>query len=196
MRAASGLLTLLLLASACGSSPQTRFFALEPVPTSAPPRPASGPPIYVSAVHIPPTLDRLELVTLGNDGAVDIRQEERWAAPLDQMSRLVLARDLAERLPEGMIEASDTAKAVGGGRSLVVDLQEFDADATGRVTLDGEWTLSAADRKGATLHRYERIEERERGGNQAATMSEALAQLADRIADDLAANGELPRSTK
>ena len=61
----------------CGSSPPTRFFTLDAAPPAAPPTPAAAiPPVRVDAVHIPPGLDRPELVretaangVLSGDGA-------------------------------------------------------------------------------------------------------------------------------
>lgn len=180
-------LFLLLALSACGSSPTTQFFALQPVQPSAAPRDVQGPPISVSAVRLPPILDRPELVRRGAGNDVEIRQERRWAAPLDRMSRLVLTRDLAARLPKGMVLAPDAPKG-GAARNIVVDVEQFDADSTGRVTLDGDWSVIGARNNQTEQRRHERIEVTA-AGDQPAAMSQALGELADRIVAALASAG-------
>ena len=177
-------LFLLLVLAACGSSPNARFSALQPVPPSGAPSQADGPPIDVGAVRLPAILDRRELVEIGPGNDVAIRQERRWAAPLDQMSRQVLTRDLAARLPEGMVLAPDEPKPAGGARDLVVVLEQFDVDNTGRVTLDGVWSVSGG-RNGQVERRQHEHIVIARAGNQPKAMSEALGRLADRIAGAL-----------
>lgn len=177
---AAALLLALAALAACGSSPKTQYFALQPEPASGPRRDMAGPPLTVSAVRLPAMLDRLELVQLGIGNNVDIQQERRWAAPLDQMSRLVLARDLALRLPQGMVLAPDEPKPGGNTRAVVVNVEQFDADAIGRVTLDGSWSLLDGQGRQVEQRRHEHIEiDGEHG--QAAAMSRALAELSDRM---------------
>lgn len=171
---------LLLLLPACGGSPKTQYFALQPEPAPGPRREKPVPPLTVGVVRLPAILDRLELVQLGIGNDVEIHQERRWAAPLDQMSRLVLTRDLALRLPEGMVLAPDEPNSGGNTRTVVVNVEQFDADSTGRVTLDGSWSLLDGQGRQVGQRRHEHIEVGGEGG-QAAAMSRALAQLSDRI---------------
>jgi uncharacterized lipoprotein YmbA len=180
------ILLLGLSLTGCGSSPSTTFFALEPVPPHGAPAPVTGPPVSVDAVRLPPVLDRLELVQLGTADEVDIRQERRWAAPLDRMSREVLARDLAERLPAGMVIAPDAPKPNGPVRGVTVDLEAFAPDSSGRVVLDGEWALATGNPPEVREREHAHIEAGGTGENQASAMSDALAQLADGIAARLA----------
>ncbi len=179
-------LFLVLLLGACGSSPQTQFFALEPVPPHGAAAAVDGPPISVNAVRLPPILDRFELVQLGTANEVEVKHERRWAAPLARMSRDVLAQDLAERLPPGMVIAPDSPKPKGPVRGLAIDLQAFAPDASGRVVLDGDWAVVAGNPAEVRERQHAHIETGGGGENQASAMSEALAQLADRIANRLA----------
>lgn len=185
------LLVAAVLLTACGSSPPTQYFALEPVPPHGATQPAAGPPLTVDAVHLPPELDRLDLVRRGPDDRIQIDANQRWAAALDDMTRRVLAQDLADRLPHGMLIAPDAPEPPGRLRGLVVILQEFDADAAGRIVLDGDWMVAERGtvRPGSPHH----IHLEEAGGpNQAAAMSRAIGRLADRIAADLAAAPAIP----
>lgn len=176
----------LVLLAACGTSPPTQYFALEPVLPHRPAQPVAGPPLTVDAVHLPPELDRLDIVRRGPDDRIQIGPNQRWAAPLDEMARRVLAQDLADRLPRGMLIAPDAPEPPGRLRGLVAILQEFDADAAGRIVLDGEWMVAerGTTRPGSPRH----VHLEEAGGpNQAAAMSRALGRFADDIAAGLAA---------
>jgi uncharacterized protein len=181
-------LALLALLAGCGSSPKTHFYALAPVPPAGAHGEASGPPIVVDAVRLPAVLDRLQLVRSSGETRLDISDADRWGAPLDQMSRRTLARDLAARLPPGMVLAVDQPKPPGGTRALVVSVQRFDADAAGRVRLDAVWTLFAGSPQRPVLERRSAIVVDGAGdfAAQPAAMSRALGKLADDIAEALA----------
>ena len=180
------LLAVSFLLTACGTSPPTQYFALEPVPPHSPAQPVAGPPLTVDAVHLPPELDRLDMVRRGPDDRIRMGANQRWAAPLDEMTRRVLAQDLAERLPRGMLIAPDAPEPPGRLRGLVAMLQEFDADAAGRVVLDGEWMVAERGTTRPGPPRHVHLEEAG-GPNQAAAMSRALGRFADDIAAGLAA---------
>jgi uncharacterized protein len=188
---------LVLLASlfgfvACGSSPQTRFFTLEPQPPStASAPPIEGTPITVDAVHLPPVLDRLELVRHASPDRLVVSDQDRWGVPLDQLARRVLARDLAARLWPGLIVEPGAPRPPGPTRGLTVAVQEFDINAAGRVVLDAEWTLLAGRSAKPVTGHPEHIEvdvAADGSEAQAAAMSRALGVLADRIVATLAAN--------
>ncbi len=179
---------LLLFLAGCGTSPETRFFELEPVPGGRPPGTVPAAPLTVNAVHLPPVLDRLEIVQRGTQGSVVINGTDRWAAPLDQMARRVLARDLAVRLGSGRVIEPDAPRPGGPVLGLVVVMQEFGADASGDVVLEGEWTVLAGSLGEPALREHERVVVASRGRNQAVGMSEALGLLADRIVARLASH--------
>ena len=75
-----GLVSLML--AGCGSSPKTHFYALTVVTGSRTSKASPTWPVQIAAVHVPPSLDRQQMVkrTVGN--SVDISDQNRWAAPL------------------------------------------------------------------------------------------------------------------
>ena len=177
--ALAGALTL----AACGSSPPTRFYVLEPVAPAQSAAAASGAPIRLAAVHLPEELDRLEIVSGLGPNRVELRSEDRWASPLDDMSRRVLAQDLEQRLPSQML-VPPHAPAPRSARALVIDLQAFGLDAAGTVRLQGGWSLEGPDRQ-PLLRRTVDLSAPAAGAGsqaQAAAMSRLLGELADQIA--------------
>lgn len=170
--------------TACGSSPPTHFYTLDPVPPGRPRASLAGPPIEVGRVILPPDLDRLSIVTRAGPGRLAVSGEDRWAAPLDGMVQRVLAADLAARLPQSHVLAPGDPAPRGGVRTVTVNARRFDSDATGQVTLDAGWALLSGTPPVPVRRGHETITVQAgtaAAGPEAAAMSRALAELADRI---------------
>jgi uncharacterized lipoprotein YmbA len=170
--------------SACSSAP-TRLFALYPVAPSAPSA-YLGPPIRVDAVHLPPALDRIEVVTEVSPGELKINDLEHWSAPLSQEARQALSADLIARLPPGSVLYPHLVKP-DGAMGLSVDVLELKTGASG-ATLQASWVITAknptpiAIRGTASL----RLDQPMTGyAGTAHDVSSLLGQLADRIVVDL-----------
>jgi uncharacterized lipoprotein YmbA len=173
-----------LALASCGSSPPTRFYTLDPVPPGRPATAFAGPPIQVGQVMLPPDLDRLSIVTRAGPDRLAVSGEDRWAAPLDGMVQRVLAADLAARLPRSQVLAPGDPAPPGGVRTVSVNVRRFDSDATGLVTLDAGWALLKGTPPVAVRRGHETITVQAgtaTAGSEAAAMSRALAELADRI---------------
>ena len=173
--------------TACGRSPKTHFYTLDAVPAAPRAEHAarSDAPVTVGRVELPGTLDRLSIVTRGDRNQVSVSDQDRWAAPLDELVRRALTDDLRMRLPPGTVLAPGDG-APNGARSLALNVQHFMADQSGRVDLDAEWTLQRRDKPGAPQHAAIQVNATgQDDGATAAAMSQALGELADRIAAEL-----------
>lgn len=173
------------LLTACPASPAIQYYTLNSI---APTVTADGHthyPVWISTVIVPKTLDRAELVRRASANRLDVSENHRWAAPLDEMIRRVLSQDLATRLPEGMVIEPGEPLPPGPLRRITVDLSTFESDLEGHVVLNAQWTLQSGDRGAVQLRRDEHILIDEGSGTPdavSAGMSRALAILADRIA--------------
>ena len=164
---------------------KTQFYTLDPAvggPAPAYAAAYAGPPVRIDAVHVPPALDRLELVEPDGANAVKVRDLAHWAAPLGEMARRVLTQDLAARLPQGSVVFPDSPKPQGA-RGIVVDMLALSPGADG-VTLDASWSVLPGARGGALRQRQARLTTA--AAAQPAAISALIGQLADRIAADLA----------
>ncbi|MGH7088601.1 MAG: PqiC family protein [Stellaceae bacterium] len=172
-----------LLLAACGSSPETHYFALAPVPGNTQRPAALGTPLSVAAVHIPPSLDRQEMVRRTSANAVEVSDQDRWSAPLGDMARTVLSQDLASRLPKSQIILPN-APAPPRTAEVVVSLAEFGPDGQGRTTLEGSWSLLKSGQSQPALHRDFAFATAATapGSGEAAAMSTLLGRLATEIA--------------
>ncbi len=181
-------LVLLFLLAACGGSPPTRFYTLEP--TGAP---SSGivqtkGAVAVGQITLPAELDRISFVTRVGANRVSVSDQDRWAAPLDGMIRRVLATDLSRRLPAGSVVAPGDP-VPPGARSVTLAIRNFIGDASGHVVLDADWAVSQSKSHPAIIHRETITREAGSGdaGATAAAMSQALGVLSERIAAALQA---------
>ena len=183
-----------LLLAGCGHSPPTRFYTLDAV--AAAHAVSAGPraPVQLSAVHLPPALDRPQVVTQIGPNRLHVSEQDQWGAPLDDMMRRALAQDLLARLPEGDFISPDAPRP-SGARGLVVDVVQLQATAD-RVVLQANWTLTGGASGDVQLSRTEELtaelrtpapKQGQDAGAQADAISRLLAELSDRIAAALAA---------
>ncbi len=173
---------------ACGSSPPTRFYALNPVAAEVPAKHELDTPIKVTAVHVPALLDRESMVRGERGNQLVISSQDRWGGDFAEMARRVLTQDLRERLPADHVIPAE-APAPADARGLVVDILSFSPTASGEVALDADWTLLQGDPARPALRRAAHLQASgaDSAATEAATMSRLLGQLADQIAGALAA---------
>jgi uncharacterized protein len=171
----------LLVLAACGSSPKTHFYTLSVARTGD--RSALSYPVQVTAIHLPPSLDRRQMVRMTSANSVEVSETNRWSGTLDDMIRNVLSQDLAKCVPKGRLILPE-APAPPGTRSLVVTLAQFGPDASREVRLTGSWALLGA---GSDVPLMEHAVSINAGpapdaDAMAAAMSRALGELASAIA--------------
>jgi uncharacterized protein len=175
--------------TACASSPPTQFYSLTPVSAQSPApqsdSAASGAmPLRVAAVHVPPTLDRREVVRRGAGDRLEISGVRRWGAPFDEMVQHVLTQNLVDRLPSGSV-VLPSSPAPSGTASVVVDLLQFQSDVGGAVILQGSWSLLAPGQSSPALVRDFRYED-SASGQEFEDVAAAMSRLLGHLADDIA----------
>jgi uncharacterized protein len=195
-RATGALCGLAVLAiAACGGTAPSRFYTLSSVPPAAPvvAPAATGQgdqrlsTLLVGTIDLPQTLDRPQFVRRSGSNTVDIAELDRWSEPLEGMIRRCLADDLAARLPRTRILTSELPSVPIDNR-LMLEIDRFEADESGRVRLNAQWFVSSEDAAAPRLSRRSTIEERAGGTDTEAivvAMSSALATLSSEMADAL-----------
>ncbi len=176
-------LTLALgLAAASCRSPDPAYFTLAARP--APPLP--GPPgprlVELRRIGLAGYLDRPEIVRSNADYRLRLETNERWPEPPADMIARVLAENLNSRLPGTTVFSSTGAIASASDRTLEIDVQRFDVDASGQVVLLAQVAVSRAG--GTRTAQAVRLAATPAGPtttDMVAAMSTVLGQLADRI---------------
>jgi len=187
--ATTTLVLLINLLAACASSPPVQFFALGPVATADHPKLKSSRIVQITRVHVPPALDRQQIVRQSGPYTFEISDQHRWSAPLDELIRRVLSEDLLQLLPVGNVVLPEEP-APPGAQKVVVDILKFEADPSGTVQFAGSWSLLPSNPKEPLHNRYVQLSERSAStsyADQVDAMSRILEQLAAQIAQAVAA---------
>jgi uncharacterized lipoprotein YmbA len=132
--------------TACAAVRPTRFYTLEPatVPKATAPTPAArakGTPVGLGPVETPAYLDRPEIVSRRGAYQVEMAEFDRWAEPLQGMLAGLLADRLSEALGGREVVQLPSREGTGPYYGVAVTVDRFDADDTGRVTLDARWRV-------------------------------------------------------
>lgn len=175
-----------LLTCACASSRPLRYYMLSQAPADVPPNRSTSTTIdavQVTRVTLPRELDRREIVQRIDANRLHIAEDDRWAAPLDDQIRRALAADLRER--------------AGSGHTgqVSVQIDSFMADRSCGVELRASWEWREAGSSAPSERRRADIQipsiARDCPVSEVPLrMSEALAQLADRMLGPATANGD------
>lgn len=183
------LLTGSLLLAGCGgllSRTPSRFFTLDRVAPATSRVTATGAPLGIDVVELPPGFDRRDIAVKQADRRVVFREKEQWSGPLEPLVLHTLAFNLAARLPDGMVILPGQPIPEGSKRSIDVVFEELVAGPANRVILDARWSLR--DRGTAAVSQHEQIAidiPSLKSEDIAAGTSQALATLADRMAAEL-----------
>jgi len=175
--------------AACSSSPPSHYYVLSAQSDPAAVRRIGhlGRTVAVGAVKLPGALDRPQIARRLGPNQLEYAESERWAGPIDDMTRRVLSTDLRTRLPASTTMIADDSPTPAD-MTIAIEMSRFDADNEGRVALDASWEILDKNGKVVGVPRQQKIVEPVIGPDAAAVaaaMSRALAGLADNIAADI-----------
>jgi len=170
---------------------RTRFIVLAPVPNGAAngAHPNEGQKLSSAAIglgpiQLPEYLDRPEQVIRTSPNGFELSETDRWAEPLADNFRHVLASDLSELLGTSNIAQYPWNPGIRLDYIVHVQVQRFEADASQKAELAGRWDLRAptnqilASRDTQLSHPMPTLN----GDATAAALSEDVAELAGQIA--------------
>lgn len=179
-----GLLALALAgaATAC-ASPEPAYYTLAAVPGVAK---AGGPAlIELRRPGLAGYLDRPEIVRASGTYSLRLAGAERWGEPFGDMVARVLAENLNLRLPGSSVFTSAGSITAEANATVELDIQRFDADVSGQVTMLAQVAVSRGRARNAAAARVVRLSTKPAGATTSdlvAAMSMALGQLADTVA--------------
>ena len=130
-------------------------------------------------------LDRPEIVRNNADYRLSIGGMERWGEPLGDLVARVLAEDLNMRLTGSSVFTSAGSISADPDATIELDLQRFDADASGAVVLLAQVAVTRGRGRDRAAARTVRLTVTPTGATTTdlvAAMSGAIGQMADQIA--------------
>ena len=174
---------LIALALAGCSSPEPAYYTLAPVRGAG----QGGGPALVELRRpgLAGYLDRPEIVRANSAYQLRVAGGERWGEPFGDLVARILAEDLNSRLPGTSVFTSAGSISAEANATVELDVQRFDADATGQVILLAQVAVTRGRARGNSAARPVRVTVTPTSGSTAdlvAAMSAALGQLADQVA--------------
>jgi uncharacterized lipoprotein YmbA len=134
----------LLLLQGCATAPPTQFYSLES--KHIPPAPLqrgeiSKPLIGIAQISLPSALERKQIVTRDENGALHFAEQHQWAALLKQNMTEVLAKNLAMQYPTFWFKAYPWSLLGMVDYRLVIDVTQLDIVLGKTISLSVDWTM-------------------------------------------------------
>ena len=140
--------TVLLSGCLSNSSKPSNFYVMNPdyslpaVIGQAREKPVA---VEITALHLPPYLDRKQIVTRYGEHQLHFSELHRWGGKLHKNLSRILAKNLAHQLSTTSIAVSPHSLPVKPEYLLEVEVMQFEKDANNSVVLSAQWRLSAAE---------------------------------------------------
>jgi uncharacterized protein len=194
--------SLLVLLTACGSSPKTEFYVLSAdhgsIVQAA--NVNAGPAVGVWSVRLPGYLERSEIVT--RDGEYEIRLGDFWwwAGNLDENMTQLIANELSQKLQSNRVVISPWPSFRKIDYQAIIRVERFDGALGGEAVLRGVWSL--LDATGQQELRREAFEFKAKAAGTStleassyeglvAALSRLTVQLADQMAKGILEQGSM-----
>ncbi|WP_409307517.1 membrane integrity-associated transporter subunit PqiC [Pectobacterium sp. B1J-3] len=138
-------LSMVLLLSACSSSPQKSYYQLPVIPATETSHTAVSPSgqLWLEHVGVADYLGNQGVVYQTSDVQYAIASDNLWASPLDQQLQQALVTELGNNMAGWIV----TTQPHGGEQAVLnVTITAFHGRYDGKVVIRGEWVLSRADK--------------------------------------------------
>jgi uncharacterized protein len=131
----------LALLGACAAQQPDHFYILStqpPAPGIARTSPAT--PVLLR-VALAPVFDRSALMLNTSPGGVSILEHDRWAAPLSDLMRETLARNLEARRSDLVVSSQGAAHSDGPAVRISVDVVQVVAQSGANAGIEAHWHI-------------------------------------------------------
>jgi uncharacterized lipoprotein YmbA len=144
--------------------------------------------VVVGPVTIPAMLDQTQMVISKEGNEMDVRETERWTAPLKDEITAGLTARLSEMLPDITVVAYLQSAGSGAETRVTADFSRFQLGPGQQTVLDALWTIKRSGVEQALRRGRTQISVSASGSSYAqlaAAQGRALDQLAKAIALNL-----------
>ena len=144
--------------------------------------PSSSPTIGLGPIKLPEYLDRDEVVTRVGPNRLELSDKDRWAEPLNDNFRQVLAQDLTRALGTHSIVFFPWVGTTHIDYQVRIDVYRFETDPNANAQLVAHWQV--LDGSGKLLYSADSnlTEQAQPGEPVAAALSRTVERLARQIA--------------
>jgi uncharacterized lipoprotein YmbA len=144
--------------------------------------------LVLGPVKVAAYLDRPQMVTQGSGSEVKLSEFERWAEPLMDNIRTVLANDLSVLVPTDRISFYPARLPPDMDLRIAVEVLRFDGSLGGDAVLEARWSLFGSDAEQPILTKRSRFEQATGGPGYDAfveALNRALEALSREVAQEV-----------
>lgn len=184
------LISLSLLFSACGSSPNARLYVLNSLDRtdSATILESQSIAVKIGPISIPDTLDKSQIVTRLGTNELLADEFNRWSGDYQSDIQRILGENISILLPTNQVILNQELTLMPVDFQVLVNVREFDGSLGGVVTLNADWAIASSD-KGKTVMAKKTILQENTNGpdyqSYVAAQSQLLAKLSGEIANEI-----------
>jgi uncharacterized lipoprotein YmbA len=179
---------LAVLVAGCASSPDVEYYTLSPQAVGASSTSDQAIALAVGPADFPRALNRVRMMTRSSDNRVTYDEFNRWAGTLASDFLATTATNLSRILGSDRVVVYPTPPTFTIKYRVTFDVQRFDADANGNVTLETRWSLVDGETGDVLeLNHFSTTKTGSAGDyeSSAAAHSAAVAELSQVIADHM-----------
>ncbi len=176
----------------CGSSKPSRFYSLTSVTGVTGNKQRNSPDtkiaISIRTLQLPEYLLRQQMVKRMASNELYIAEYDRWAEPLEINFSRVLIEDLSAEVPTNNISLFPSPDASLTNYQLLLEVTEFERNASGLVTLSARWSIKKGETVSFLMDKRSSFSEQVSGESYdaiAGAMSDLTAKLSAEIADEI-----------
>lgn len=144
--------------------------------------PASAPTIGLGPIKLPEYLDRDEVVTRVGPNRLELSDQDRWAEPLDNNFKQVMAQDLTQALGTHSITFYPWFGTTRVDYQVRIDVYRFETDPSANAQLFAHWQVLDGSAKLLYAGDSNLSEQARPGEPVAAALSRTVDGLARQIA--------------
>lgn len=175
-----------LLAACATTSQPVNYYSLE---TASVPATTNNPGAEVMAfgpLRVPEYLNRSQLVTRGAGSSLTVHEYDRWAEPVEDAMHRVIAAQLDSQLDGVNVVAHPALQALAVDYRLLGQVDRFEADASGKVVLQLQWSVLDKDQQALIPPRRDRYEAQAASPGDPGAIAGAMNQALVRFSSDAA----------
>jgi len=125
------------------ATPPTHFYQLEAV--STPPvtsiTTAKKMLIGIGPLSIPALVDRKQIVTRGENNAIQLAEFHQWATPLQDNVLIVLSKNIAAQHSNAIVRSYPWSVYGEMDYRVIIDISRFDSQLGKSATLEASWAI-------------------------------------------------------
>lgn len=179
-------LILLQFAVTTGCSTSTRYYVLHALDAPGGKTVNSdNMTVGLEAIDLPSYIDQTRIMLRTGKNTLAVIENEQWSEPLEEGVNRIITANLANLWPGAQVEQMPWPRGFNPDRRLRVHIVNFHSTSDGEVLLSGYWSIASLDNRQAPIphtYHFEIPSQGQAYADIAATMSDALAELARHIA--------------